>query len=179
MRNTSRRPSTASSTASALTLAPTGVGARWLISTRCSTALVPSSRHAIRELPETVEKLRKAEVLRRADDAARAAGGAIRQVSAAYADSRKRVLIANSDGLLVEDDRVRTRFMVSCTALGDGGLQSGYEGPGRTVGFELFDEFDPEEVARTAAGRALRMLDARPAPVGKLPAVLGQGAGSV
>src|SRR5581483_763861 len=101
--------------------------------------------HPVRELPETVEKLRKAEVLRRADDAARSAGGAIRQVSAAYADARKRVLIANSDGLLVSDDRVRTRFMVSCTALGDGGLQSGFEGPGRTVGFELFDDFDPEE----------------------------------
>src|SRR5207302_1891211 len=135
--------------------------------------------HAIRELPETVEKLRKAEVLRRADDAARSAGGAIRQVSAAYADARKRVLIANSDGLLVSDDRVRTRFMVSCTALGDGGLQSGYEGPGRTVGFELFDDFNPEDVARTAAGRALRMLEARPAPVGKLPVVLRQGAGGV
>ena len=46
-----------------------------------------SAKHPIRELPETVEKLRKAEVLRRADDAARSAGGAIRQVSAAYADS--------------------------------------------------------------------------------------------
>jgi TldD protein len=111
-----------------------------------------SAKHPIRELPETVEKVRKAEVLRRADDAARSAGGAIRQVSAAYTDARKRVLIANSDGLLVHDDRVRTRFMVSCTALGDGGLQTGYEGPGRTVGFELFDEFDPEEVARTAGG---------------------------
>ena len=133
----------------------------------------------VRELPETVEKLRKAEVLRRADDAARSAGGAIRQVSAAYSDARKRVLIANSDGLLVEDDRVRTRFMVSATALGDGGLQSGFEGPGHTVGFELFDQHQPEEVARTAADRALRMLDARPAPSGKLPVVLRQGAGGV
>jgi TldD protein len=133
----------------------------------------------VRELPETVEKLRKAEVLRRADDAARSEGGAVRQVSAAYADSRRRVLIANSDGLLVEDDRVRTRFMVSCVALGDGGLQTGYEGPGHTVGFELFDDVDPEEVARRAARRALRMLDARPAPSGRLPVVLRQGAGGV
>src|SRR5207249_5200109 len=120
-----------------------------------------SPTHPVRELPETVEKLRKAEVLRRAEDAARSAGGAIRQVSAAYADARKRVRIANSDGLLVDDDRVRTRFMVSCTALGDGGLQSGFEGPGRTVGFELFEDFAPEAVARKAADRALRMLDAR------------------
>src|SRR5207237_784297 len=48
IRNTRRRPSTASSTASARTLAPTGVGARWLISTRCSTALVPGSSRPAR-----------------------------------------------------------------------------------------------------------------------------------
>ncbi|MGH8991165.1 MAG: TldD/PmbA family protein [Acidimicrobiia bacterium] len=129
--------------------------------------------------PEGVEKARKAELLRRADDAARSEGGAIRQVSAAYADGRRRILVANSDGLLATDDQVRTRFMVSAVASGDSGLQTGYEGPGHTVGFELFDDVDPEEVARTAARRALRMLDARPAPSGKLPVVLRQGAGGV
>jgi TldD protein len=139
----------------------------------------PAPPQGVGIAPETVEKLRKAELLQRADDAARSEGGAIRQVSAAYAEGRKRILVANSDGLLVEDDRVRTRFMVSCVALGDGGLQTGYDGPGYTMGFELFDEIDPEEVARTAAGRALRMLDARPAPSGKLPVVLRQGAGGV
>ena len=82
----------------------------------------------------------------------------IRQVSATYADSRRRVLIANSDGLLVEDDRVRTRFGVNCVAVGDTGMQTGIEAPGRTLGFEIFDEIDPEEVARTAAERALTML---------------------
>jgi TldD protein len=69
--------------------------------------------HPVRDLPETVEKGRKAEVLERADQAARAESDAIRQVSATYADARRRVLIANSDGLLVEDDRVRTRFGVN------------------------------------------------------------------
>ena len=64
-------------------------------------------------------------------------------------------------------------------AVGDTGMQTGFEGPGRTVGFELFDEHRPEEVARTAARRALTLLDARPAPSGKLPVVLKQGAGGV
>jgi TldD protein len=135
--------------------------------------------HEVLISPESVEKARKAELLVRADDAARSEGAAIRQVSAAYADGRRRILVANSDGLLAEDDQVRTRFMVSAVAAGDSGLQTGYEGPGHTVGFELFDEVDPEEVARTAAQRALRMLDARPAPSGKLPVVLRQGAGGV
>jgi TldD protein len=135
--------------------------------------------HTVEVLPETVAKARKAEVLERADHAARAESDSIRQVSASYADSRRRVLIANSDGLLVEDDRVRTRFGVNCVAVGDTGMQTGTEAPGRTVGFEIFDEIDPEEVARIAARRALTMLRARPAPRGKLPVVLKRGAGGV
>ena len=135
--------------------------------------------HTVQVLPETVAKARKAEILERADHAARAESDSIRQVSASYADSRRRVLIANSDGLLVEDDRVRTRFGVSCVAVGDTGMQTGTEAPGRTMGFEIFDEIDPEEVARIAAQRALTMLRARPAPRGKLPVVLKRGAGGV
>jgi TldD protein len=135
--------------------------------------------HDVLVLPETVEKARKIEVLERADAAARGRSDSIRQVSAAYADSRRRILVANSDGLLAEDDQVRTRFMVQCVAVGDTGAQTGMEAPGRTVGFELFDEIDPEGVAQTAAERALAMLRARPAPSGKLPVVLKRGAGGV
>jgi TldD protein len=132
-----------------------------------------------RELPEDVDKARKTELLARADQTARAEGGAIRQVSASYADGRRRILVANSDGLVASDDRVRTRFSVSCVAVGDTGLQTATEAPGRTVGFELFDDFAPEAVATTAARRALTLLHARPAPRGKLPVVLARGAGGV
>ena len=135
--------------------------------------------HEVLVLPETVDKARKVDVLERADAAARSRSDSIRQVSAAYADSRRRILVANSDGLLAEDDQVRTRFMVQCVAVADTGMQTGLEAPGRTVGFELFDEIDPEDVANTAADRALAMLRARPAPSGKLPVVLKRGAGGV
>src|SRR5262245_37473433 len=135
--------------------------------------------HEVQVLPESVEKARKVELLARADDAARSEGDAIRQVSASYADSRRQILVANSDGLLAQDDQVRTRFFVQCVAVGDTGMQTGMEAPGRTVGFELFDEIEPEEVARTSARRALTMLRARPAPTGKLPVVLKKGAGGV
>jgi TldD protein len=119
--------------------------------------------HEVRDVPEAVPKSRKVDMLRRADDAARARGAAISQVSAAYADGRRRILVANSDGLLAGDDQVRTRFFVQCVAVGDAGMQTGMEAPGRSVGFELFDEIEPEEVARIAADRALAMLSARPA----------------
>lgn len=135
--------------------------------------------HAIEVMPDTVPKARKVDLLQRADGAARAVSDSIRQVGVSYADSRRRILVANSDGLLAEDDQVRTRFMVQCVATGDTGMQTGMEGPGRTLGFEIFDELDPEETARISARRAVAMLDARPAPSGKLPVVLKRGAGGV
>jgi TldD protein len=139
----------------------------------------PTRPHPVEIPPDRVDKARKVELLARADDAARARGDAIGQVSVGYADGQRHVLIANSDGLLVEDDQVRTRFSVSCVASGDQGLRTGTESPGRTVGFELFDDFAPERIATTAADRALVMLNARPAPSGPIPVVLKRGAGGV
>ena len=114
-----------------------------------------------------------------ADEVARSQGGAITQVSASYADSRRRILVANSDGLLAGDDTVRTLFSVSCVATGDTGMQTGRESVGYTVGFELFDQHDVAELARRAADRALTKLAARPAPSGELPVVIGPGGGGV
>ena len=129
--------------------------------------------------PDSVPKATKVELLLRADDAARSAGGAIVQVSAGYGDSRKRILVANCDGLLVADDQVRTLFRVSAVASGDAGMQTGYESIGHTIGFELFDRHDVDDLARAAAQRAITKLNARPAPSGQVPVVIKQGSGGV
>jgi len=129
--------------------------------------------------PSEIAKSRKADLLRRADEAAREEGDGIRQVKVNYGDGRRRILVANSDGVLSEDEVTRTRLFVQCVAMGDGGLQTGMEAPGRTRGFELFDEFDATETARVAARRALTNLEARPAPSGRWPVVLKRGAGGV
>lgn len=129
--------------------------------------------------PETVDKQRKVDLLGVADAAARDEGDAITSVTASYADAHRRIVVANSDGLLADDDVVRTRLVVQCVATGDTGMQTGHEAPGRTMGFELFDEVSPEQVGRTAARRALSLLDSVPAPSGKIPVVLRRGAGGV
>jgi TldD protein len=130
-------------------------------------------------LPETVAKTEKLELLGRAEAAARAGGAAISQVQVGYGDSRRRVLVASSDGTLAHDDQVRTRFSVSAVATGDTGLQTGFETVARTEGFEVFDRVEVEEVARTAAHRALTKLSARPAPSGEIPVVLAGGSGGI
>ncbi len=140
---------------------------------------VPAGRQVVDVRPEDVAKARKVELLLAADDAARRGRPAIAQVSTSTADSRRRTLIANSDGLLVEDDVTRTRFGVSCVAQGDAGLQTGSRSVGASVGFELFDRWDVEELAAEAAETAILKLRARPAPAGVLPVVLAAGGGGV
>ncbi|MDY6852604.1 MAG: TldD/PmbA family protein, partial [Thermodesulfobacteriota bacterium] len=62
-------------------------------------------------------------------------------------------------------------------ATDDSGLQVGYEPVGGALGFELFDENSPEQTARTAAARAVLMLEADEAPAGPMPVVLSSEAG--
>ena len=117
-----------------------------------------------RSCPETVEKARKAEVLERADDAARAESDSIRQVSASYADApppdprrqlRRPARRGRPGAHPLRRELRGGRRHRAC--------RPGMEAPGRTVGFELFDEIDPEEVARIAAARARSTMLARPA----------------
>ena len=83
---------------------------------------VDTSSQAVSTRPEDVAKATKVELLQRADAVARSAGGAIKQVSASYGDSRRRILVANSDGLLATDDQTRTLFVVGVVASGDAGM---------------------------------------------------------
>ena len=81
------------------------------------------------------------------------------------------------DGVLAEDDQVRTLFSVSCRERRHRSA-TGRESTGRTVGFELFDEADVEEMG-DAAERAITKLSACPAPSGVVPVVVGPGGGGV
>jgi TldD protein len=146
-----------------------------------TVALGPLSGHGRGERtpPESVDKARKLELLTRADEAARAAGGAITQVQVGCGDSRRRLLIANSEGLLAQDDQIRTRFNVACVANGDTGMQTGYEALARTEGYEIFERNRVEDIAQRAAARALVKLSARPAPSGEVPVVLAGGSGGI
>src|SRR5205085_1245158 len=83
-----------------------GGGVRSVALTRRPTPPRPGADDVI--APETVEKSRKVALLRSADAAAREQGGAITSVTASYADAHRRIVVANSDGLLADDDQVRT-----------------------------------------------------------------------
>ncbi len=135
--------------------------------------------HTIEVPVSSIPKADKVAALYDAESAARAAGAGIKQVSATYVDGTRDIFVANSDGVLASDSTSRVRLIVSVVAVGDTGMQTGFDGPGYTGGWERFGEIDPRATGREAARKALVLLDAKPAPAGKFPIVLKRGAGGV
>jgi TldD protein len=135
--------------------------------------------HHVKEPPALVPGERKVAWLWAADEAARSYSGDVRQVVAGYGDSIQRCLVATSDGSWVEEERHRVRFVVNVVAARDGVMQTGFEGPAGLGGVELLALHPPDEIARTAAARAVSMLDGIPAPAGEMAVVVGPGGGGV
>lgn len=128
--------------------------------------------------PEEVPAERKAQLLRELDQRARGKGAAIAQFTASYAEARRQVTVANSDGLFTGDDRTRVRIGAQAVARRDGTVETGAETLGAHRGFELLED-DPGQIAEQAAAKALTLLDAVPAPSGSMPVVVGGGFGGV
>lgn len=129
--------------------------------------------------PDVVEIDQKVEMVKAANRVARALDSRIKQVAVSYGDVVQNIIIANSEGNYVEDERIRTRFVVNAIAVEGSVIQTGYEAVGGHVGYELFQQkrASAEEVAEAAARRAILMLEAKPAPAGKMPVVMAGEAG--
>jgi len=119
----------------------------------------------------------KVDQVKRANQAARKSDSRIKQVTLGYADVMQKIQIANSEGVLVEDERIRTRFVVNAVASSSGQVQTGFESLGGSRGFEIFREHSVTDLAEAAAGRAVLLLEADPAPAGKMPVVMAAEAG--
>src|SRR4029077_14188564 len=113
--------------------------------------------------PASVPAEKKAELLRELDERARAAGAEVAQVSANYSEARRRVSIANSEGLLAGDDRTRVRIAAQVVARRNGSVETGFETLGAHRGYELLDGA-PGRIADQAAEQALKLVGADPAP---------------
>ena len=139
----------------------------------------PGATHPVKQAPSDVDSSQKAGALFDADRAAREGRDEIAQVMSSYAEVEQSVMIATSDGLIATDDRTRVRFAVQVVAARNGEIATGFEAPGHSGGFELLEKYPPTVLADKAAEKAIRMLDAKPAPAGEFPVVLAPGTGGV
>ncbi len=133
----------------------------------------------IRYYPADVATGDKVNVLREACDAARNESDKIAQVQGTYADVDREFLVANTEGLLAEDRKVRTRLVVNAVASDAGENQSGFYGPGAGMGMEFFEKVSPREVGVRAAQQALTNLSADYCPAGMMTVAIENGFGGV
>ena len=129
--------------------------------------------------PSSVELNKKIGVMKIAYNAAKDYHSEIAQVGVGYVDKEQNILIANTEGLYTEDKRIRTRLTINAIASANGENQTGTEGPGRHMGFEMFNEIDPEYYGRQAAKQAYTMLHAKNCPAGRMMVAIDNGFGGV
>lgn len=137
------------------------------------------NKHKILLMPNSVEKREKVEVLKLADKSARDYSALISQVNVSLADSVQKVLIANSQGVFVEDERVRTRISIEAIAKDGDKMETGSMRPGAAKGYEFIKDLDIEGKAKEAARIATTMLNAEFAPSGKMPVIIENEFGGV
>lgn len=115
-------------------------------------------------------------LVQEADEAARSCDPRVKEVIVNYADELKRILIATSQGRMVEDEQPLTRLTVFCIAHEEERRTDGVYGGGGRVDIEFFRRVHPAAYfAREAARQALLQLSAIECPAGPMEVVLGPG----
>jgi len=129
--------------------------------------------------PNTVEKTKKVQLMHQAYDTAFNYDDLINQVTVSYMDYNQKIMVANSEGLWKEDNRVRSRIAISSIASKNGEMQSGFFGPGASKGYEFFENLDVDKYAKEASRIAITMVNAKYSPSGKMPVIIDNGFGGV
>jgi TldD protein len=143
------------------------------------TTLSPPSYYQVKVSPDTIAPTAKEELLNKANAVARAHDKRITQVRVGFFDINQQILIANSEGLYVEDNQTLTSLGASCSALEGRQRSRGYETKSGSYGYGHFDVALAEEQGRTAAEMAIRNLPAEDAPAGEFPIVIANGYGGI
>lgn len=129
------------------------------------------------EPPEGVEHARRVALVERADRAARARSPQVVDVRVVLRDQTREIAIARSDGWLRGARHARVVLSIEVIAADGPRTETAHEAIGGAGGFERVSDGEVERAAGLAAERALRMLHARPAPVGVMPVILAGEAG--
>lgn len=143
------------------------------------TPVAVADRHPVRISPISTDVKNRIAILKDACSAAREYDARISQVQGTLLGVDHAILVANSEGLLKEDRHVRTRIVVNSTASENGENQSGSCAPGRGMGLELFELFDPQEVGIKASRQAIVNLGAGYCPAGQMTVAIENGFGGV
>lgn len=117
----------------------------------------------------------KLPILLQAEKLARARDNRVVKTTIFLGDETSRILLANSEGLLVEDDQPMAELHVGCVAEQKGKTETSGQGVASRDGIAFFASERILKVAHDAVDFTTLLFDAGPPPVGELPVVLAPG----
>ena len=97
----------------------------------------------------------------------------VRSCTIDYLDLTGTNHFANSEGTLIEQDKLYVWSRVTASAISKGVFTFSREEIGSTEGYELFDKITPEKIGTVVARRAVEQLEAKPPRGGPSAVVLG------
>lgn len=125
---------------------------------------------------QEVDLKEKIRMLREAEEKAFGTDPRIVKVTVTYADSRRYILLGNSDQRLWADFRPMMRFSAGAIGEENRQIQTGNQSGGGRIGMEYFTRIkSPGRIGEEAAEDAVTLLSAKDAPAGPMPLVLAGG----
>ena len=116
--------------------------------------------------------------LKSGEEAMRNVDKRIVRTNVTFSYSISKIQIVNTKGFNHIDYKERGRCGVMCVAADQGKIETGFEGPGASAGFEYFsNNIDIEELCKNVGKKTIMMLEAKECPSGKMPVVIGNGFG--
>jgi len=148
----------------------------------------PVSFHAVADVPsryrvgtrwEDVRPEGKLPILNRVNEQALSADPRMKKVRVFFIDQSKAILIATSDGRIVEDLQPMTILYLTCVAEKDGRREENYGNVAARDGIGFYTEDRLDRLVKKTVDRTLVLFDAVPAPAGEMPVVLAAGSSGI
>lgn len=89
-----------------------------------------------------------------------------------YVDAEGTTYFLNSEGSSIKMEENRVALFLNAVAASENGIQFGHKSTGGAKGFEAIQKEDLELMGRTAASKAVRLLDANSPPSGRFPIIM-------
>lgn len=156
-------------------IARSGRSAKTKLASSTALAIPPKCLYGDADPIAALTAQQKVDLLGRVESLARRRDPRVIQVMASLAGEYDVVMVLRSDGLMAADVRPLVRLSVTVIVEHNGRREQGSSGGGGRRDLSMFTDALIERYVEDAVRQAIVNLDARPAPAGTMPVVLGPG----
>jgi TldD protein len=137
------------------------------------------ARYAVKTRWEDLRPEAKLPLLRSVNEKAMGADPRVRKVRVYFVDESGAVLLADSDGKIVEDLQPMTTMGLTCIAEQDGRREENYYNVAARDEISYYSPERIDRMVRECVKNTMVLFEATPAPAGEMPVVLAAGSSGI